>query len=280
MKKVSVVIPCYNMGKYVLEAIDSVIKQTYKNIEIICINDGSTDNSRDIILGSVQKYKNSNIIFIDNDENCGLIKSRNIAISKSSGDYILPLDADDTIEPTYIEKAVNILDKFPNVGIVYSRARYFGKKNKEWSLGKFSKSKILYQNQIFSCAMFRKSDFEKTGGYKDYMKAGYEDWDLWLSFLELGFTAYKIDEILFNYRKYDSNSRNNIDRKLTDSLCREIFNHHKELYFKDTEFIERIYRSSKKRLNKYKYLYRFFLATNLLMIVLFGVLFLRLGLKI
>ena len=108
-KKVSIIIPCYNQGRFVGEAIQSSLNQTYKNIEIVCVNDCSADNSSEIIKDFAKKYKN--ILFFDLTENKGVINARNLAIEACRGDYILPLDADDTIEPTYVEKAIQILDK-------------------------------------------------------------------------------------------------------------------------------------------------------------------------
>ena len=107
MKKVSVIIPCYNQSEYIEEAILSVVNQTYPNIEIICIDDCSSDNSAQIIKSLVEQYKN--IVFLSNIENVGVVKSRNKAVEVSTGQYILPLDGDDIISESYIEKAVKIL---------------------------------------------------------------------------------------------------------------------------------------------------------------------------
>ena len=98
-KKVSIIIPCYNQGMYVAEAIQSALDQTYNDIEIVCVNDASTDNSREVIRKFADEH--NNIIFIDNPENIGVIASRNKAIDACSGEYILPLDADDIFK-TYL----------------------------------------------------------------------------------------------------------------------------------------------------------------------------------
>ncbi len=259
-KKVSVIIPCYNQGKYVPEAINSVLNQTYDNIEIVIVNDGSTDNSSETIKSFADKYKN--ILFFDNKENKGVIYARNMAIMACCGDYILPLDADDTIEPTYIEKAVNILDQNPNVGIVYCKARRFGNENEYWALADFDKSNILYANCIFNTALFRKTDFIKVGMYKDYMKFGAEDYDLWLSFIEQGFEVYRIDEILFNYRNYEEESRTTICLKNNDKVQKELIKNHLNLYLEDKQFLYRIFSNIsnvKNKYVKYKKLFNIFL---------------------
>ena len=103
MKKASVIMPCYNQSLYIKDSILSVINQTYPNIEIICIDDCSNDDSAKIIKFLAQKY--INIIFLTNLQNSGVVKSRNRAINMSSVQYI-PLDGDDMIAESYIEKAV------------------------------------------------------------------------------------------------------------------------------------------------------------------------------
>ena len=259
-KKVSIIIPCFNQGKYIKEAIESALNQTYKNIEIVCVNDGSSDNSSEIIKEMVDKYKN--IIFFDLEENQGVINARNMAIDASCGEYILPLDADDKIEPTYIEKAVEILDNKPEIGIVYCRARKFGKKNKIWNLPDFNLDNFLYENCIFNCALFRKSDFYRAGKYKENMKDGCEDWDLWLSFVELGLKPYRINEVLFNYRQHD-NSRTKIASK-DKNWKLNIFENHKSLYLSNEKFILNAFIKLKRINKKYKRILLLLMAALLL----------------
>ena len=253
MKKVSIIIPCFNQGEWIKEAVESAVNQTYKNVEIVIINDGSTDNSEDVIHSLCEKYPD--IVFINEKENHGVVYVRNKAIQMTSAEYILPLDADDKIAPSYVEKAVKILEENPNIGIVYSRARIFGIKNKEWKLAEFSREDILYKNCIFSSALFRKRDFEKIGGYKEYMKDGWEDWDLWLSFIEAGFEVHRIDEVLFFYRKYKQASRSDLLKNKDLMLYSNIFKHHLNLYLNSDNFIKRVYNQSDKKFKQYKKLY-------------------------
>lgn len=227
-KKVSVIIPCYNQAEFVKEAIASALAQTYKNIEMVIINDGSSDNSSEVINSAIKGL--DNVIFIDNKDNQGVVRSRNMAISASGGEYILPLDADDTIEPTYVEKAVNVLENSPQIGIVYSKARFFGAVNGAWKLPEFNKENILFQNCIFCSALYRKVDFYKAGGYKEYMKNGFEDWDLWLSFLELGVEVHRIDEVLFNYRQHLGGNRSDYCNGHGKSVLPPLVKNHMKLY--------------------------------------------------
>lgn len=273
MPKVSIIIPCYNQGKYVAEAINSALRQTFKDIEIVCVNDGSTDNSVEIIKSFENKYKN--LIFLNNEENRGVIYSRNFAIKNCNGTYILPLDADDIIEPTYVEKAVKILDNNPNIGIVYCKAKIFGNYNKYWNLKPFNKSDILYENCIFCSALFRKSDFLKIGGYNNNMKYGCEDYDLWLSFIEQGLEVFQINEILFSYRQYDETSRTTISLKNKKEIWNNLIKNHINLYLNDENFLERLIFSNpiktNKKYKKYKKMFnKLFPITIIELIIIIG----------
>ena len=107
MPKVSVIIPCYNHGEYLDEAVESVLTQTYQNFEIIIVDDGSTDQSTIDLLKVYRKPK-TRVIRTDNQ---GLASARNNGIKEAKGEYILPLDADDKIGKEYLKKAVKILDE-------------------------------------------------------------------------------------------------------------------------------------------------------------------------
>ena len=273
MPKVSIIIPCYNQGKYVAEAINSALRQTFKDIEIVCVNDGSTDNSVEIIKSFENKYKN--FIFLNNEENRSVIYSRNFAIKNCNGTYILPLDADDIIEPTYVEKAVKILDNNPNIGIVYCKAKIFGNYDKYWNLKPFNKSDILYENCIFCSALFRKSDFLKIGGYNNNMKYGCEDYDLWLSFIEQGLEVFQINEILFSYRQYDETSRTTISLKNKKEIWNNLIKNHINLYLNDENFLERLIFSNpiktNKKYKKYKKMFnKLFPITIIELIIIIG----------
>jgi len=230
LKKVSVIIPCYNQSEYIFDTVKSVEDSTYENIEIIVINDGSTDISTENLDNILKNFENLKII---HKKNSGVCESRNKGIDEAKGDYILPLDGDDKIAPTYIEKAVKILEENPDVGIVYCDAEYFGKIQKKLKTEPATTENMLIQNRIFSTALYRKSDFLKTEGYRNEMLIGCEDWDLWLSFIEQGKQIYKIPETLFFYRKQE-NLRTQKSIKFLNyfKIRKRIISLHKNLYKK------------------------------------------------
>ncbi len=267
MKKVSIIIPVYNQENFLGSAINSALKQTYSNLEIIIINDGSCDNSA-LVANDFLKNNPDKIKFFNFEKNQGVVTARNFGIENAEGEYILPLDGDDVIEPTYVEESVNILNNNPEIGIVYSCARLFGKKNKPWVLPLPVLDNILYSNCIFACALFRKNDFIKAGKYDKQFNEGYEDWDLWLSFFELGLKPYRIDKVLFNYRQHIKESRNDYAILKQKEINRKIFNKHINLYLQSTSFYEKIYPSYgvclHKKIKKYKTLFNLFLLLSLI----------------
>ena len=201
--KVSVIIPCYNYGAYIDEAVDSVLSQTFTDYEIVIVNDGSTDAATIKLLTDYRKPKTK----VFHTQNQGVSAARNYGIEQSSGEYILPLDPDDKIGATYLEKAVPVLELNPRIGIVYCKVNVFGTVSGDWNWPSFSIEQMLYRNVIFNSALFRKRDWLTAGKYKtDFLYAG-EDWDLWLSILEQGYGVFQIPEVLYYYRRHDGGQR-------------------------------------------------------------------------
>ncbi len=204
MPKVSVVIPCYNLGVYLDEAVSSVLAQTFTDFEILVVNDGSTDPETCRILNGYSRAKTRVI----HTENGGVSAARNKGIEEASGEYILPLDADDLIMPDYLRLAIETLEKFPKVGIVYGEAEYFGEIAAPMILPDYSSSAILWENSIFSSAVFRKDDWVRAGKYRPEMLKGWEDWDFWLSLVELDVAVVRLPELVLQYRvRPDSRDR-------------------------------------------------------------------------
>ena len=197
MKKVSIITPCYNDGEYIEETIRSIRAQTYTNWEMIIIDDGSDDANTLEILEKIQHEKDIRLLRTQRLRPAG---ARNAGISVASGEYILPVDADDLIEPTYIERAVEKMEANSQLGIVYCHADLFGEKNGPWELPDYNFDTMLLDNVIFVTALFRRSDWELVGGFRTSMKHGMEDYDFWLSILELGREVCQLPETLFHYR--------------------------------------------------------------------------------
>ncbi len=211
--KVSVIIPCYNQGSFLNEAIESVVWQTYQDWECIIVNDGSTDNTRDVALSLIEKYPDKRIYYLEK-ENEGVAIARNFGISKSKGKYILPLDADDLIHPLFIEKTSTVLENNPTIHIVYTDVKHFGDQDRFVPSQGWNLSNELFFNYIGITSLFRKELWDKVKGYKSGI--GFEDWEFWINAIENGFVGYHLPEPLFYYRvKQKSRYRNDL---LEDSV--------------------------------------------------------------
>jgi hypothetical protein len=208
MAKVTVVIPCYNHGAFLADAVASVRAQTYVDWEIIIVDDGSTDPAtRRIIEGfTAQKIKS-----LRNRERVGPGVSRNRGIELGTGQYILPLDADDKIGHEYLRDAVQVLESNSRVGIVYSLAEFFGTQSGEWQLPPFELPRSAWEPAIFNCALFRRDDWKAVGGYSASLNRAYEDHDLWLGILALGRSVHRLPKPHFFYRRVPNSLAQSID---------------------------------------------------------------------
>ncbi|RHX91221.1 glycosyl transferase [Leptospira yasudae] len=223
---VSVIIPCYNYGEYIDQAVQSVLDQTYKNCEIVIVNDGSDDERT---LASFEKYKEREGFIVKSISRSGPSVARNIGIGLANGEFILPLDSDDKIHKDYISDALAVFAKKPSLGIVYCEAEFFGAMHGKWNLPNYRFPDILLDNCIFVSALFRKSDWEEVGGFNENMKNEWEDYDFWLKLIERGRDVYRIPKVLFYYRRgHVSRSSRSIEMFLP--LYLQIFENHKQLY--------------------------------------------------
>lgn len=217
-QSVSIIITCYNLGEYIEEAIAS-IKEYSKNedYEVILVNDGSTNATTNAILEEVVE-SDKDIIYI-NQPNLGLAKARNNGIKQAKGKYIIPLDADNKLRPEFIKQTISILDNNPEIDIVHGNAQNFGNQVSIWKSKPFYFPEMLLNNYIDACAGFRKSTWEKLGGYDEKMPVmGFEDWDLWLRMGNAGCRFKYVDELFFDYRVRDNSMLSDAWKKRPELL--------------------------------------------------------------
>lgn len=227
--EVSIVVPCYNHAKYLGEALQSILDQTYKNWECIIVNDGSPDDTENVAKEWCAKDARFNYLY---KENGGLSNARNYGIKNAKGKYILTLDADDKFEPTFIEKAQKILLNNQEIGIVCSWGYRF---IEERTFGLFKPNgntlkDFLFFNSGIASSLFRKECWEKTKGYDENMKFGYEDWEFYISVCKLGWKVHAIQEPLFFYRQHHISMRTVALNNYDAGIKKYIYNKHKELY--------------------------------------------------
>lgn len=197
---VSVIIPCFNHAEYLPECIASVVRQSFSALEIIVIDDGSTDNTRAIAQQCIDEYPQHAIRYVA-QENSGLVASRNRGITLAKGDLILPLDADDLIAPSFLEATAPLLMGNPDLGYVSTKALFFGDSNKIWPNIDFNPFSFFAMNQQTCTTLFRKAMWKDLHGYSTEMVHGYEDWEFWIRATQQGWMGTQIDQPLFFYRR-------------------------------------------------------------------------------
>lgn len=224
---VSVITPCYNQGKYLAEAIDSVLAQTYTNWELFIVDDGSTDNSAEVAKAYATKDTRIHYIY---QSNSGPSAARNYGVRESKGKYIHFLDGDDKLSARCVELAVEHMESHPDTEVFYSRARYFGVRNDEFVIRWTNYADLLCANYIACCCMVRRIGFDRIGGFDEQMR-GYEDWEFFIRLLYGRSNVYQHPDVLFYYRI--TNSQTNVNAQAAKrgvELCNYVYEKNKEKY--------------------------------------------------
>ncbi|WP_085537277.1 glycosyltransferase family A protein [Massilibacteroides vaginae] len=243
---VSIVIPVYNMEKYLEATLQSVFASTYSNYEIILIDDSSEDNSYTIC----KQYENENEnVFCFSQPNGGPSAARNNAIRRAKGKYILPVDADDLIASDYIELAVNTIESDPDIKVVYSQGWFIGDRTGVWKRPAFSLQLLARKNMIDICALYRKIDWERVGGYNEEIKSR-EDWMFWIAILKDGGKVIQLQNTGIYYR-IRKNSKRITDRENKNKVIRYLNEQHPEFFRKHLKGPLRNSRSWSKIINTF-----------------------------
>ncbi|MFA6582326.1 MAG: glycosyltransferase [Paludibacter sp.] len=200
---VSIIIPAYNAEKYLKETVASALASSYPYLEIIIVDDGSTDNTQEVLEAISKEYSSVRVF---QQKNQGVSIARNLGVANAKGKYLLLLDADDLISVDYIKKAIEILEQDPNVKMVNGLGEFFGDRQGSWNLKPFSRHLLARKNMLFVSGVFRKSDFDKTDGFCPEIK-GPEDWDFWISLLKRDGEVVRIPEVCLFYRVHSGSKR-------------------------------------------------------------------------
>lgn len=192
MSLISIIIPVYNGEKTLNKTLESIAAQTYKNIEVIIVNDGSTDNTEKVFERFVTKNNLNNTYLFVNQKNQGAPSARNHGARKARGDFLFFCDADAILKKDALEKMLQALSENTQASYVYS-SFYWGKKL--FKLWPFDAERLKKMPYIHTMALIRREKFPENGWDEDIKKL--QDWDLWLTMLEQGNVGYFVDEVLF-----------------------------------------------------------------------------------
>ena len=196
---ISVIIPCYKQAEFLPEAVESVIAQTFTDWELLIVDDGSPD-STGLVADELAKHHPTRRIRTIRQANAGLARARNAGIQRARGSYILPLDADDRLGPTMLERTYRLLEEQPGVAIAYTDVQRFGDHNDVIRADDFNATTLPAISHLNYCSLYRREVWEAVGGYNANMVYGYEDWDFWVGAVECGYVARRIPEPMFQYR--------------------------------------------------------------------------------
>jgi len=225
---ISVIIPCHNQAQYLRGAVESVLVQSRGDHEILIVDDGSTDGTREVANAIIAENPRRIINLLLQDQG-GLSSARNAAIKASSGEYILPLDADDILNPNCLGEMAAVLDS-EQADVVAADRLNFGLHCEIVRANIFCLEVGVLYNLVGYCSMFRRKCWDDAGGYPiNYPQMGYEDWEFWIRCAKSGARFQAIHQVLWNYRvRQNSMARSALQDN--DFLMSRIVLNNPELY--------------------------------------------------
>ena len=222
--RLSVIIPCHDDGDYLIDAVASV-ERNAPNAEVIVVDDGSTQPRTRDVLAALRETGHR----VLEQPHSGLPAARNRGIAASSGEFLLPLDADNRILPGFVDEAIAMLDGDATAGVVYGDRREFGARNADVAVPELDLPRMLWSNYIDACAVMRRAVWSDVGGY-DIAFPDWEDWDFWLGAVERGWRFLRIPRPTFEYRiRPDSLHQRFLRRNDYPDALRRMYAKHHEL---------------------------------------------------
>lgn len=242
---VSVIMPYFKGEDYIGESVRSILDQTFSDFELIVVDDCSPGVSAREILS---KFEEPRLKILRHEKNSGLAESRNTAFQASMGKYILPIDCDDLLKPTFLESCVDFLSSNEaDYDAVFTQIEIFGAHEEIWSPD-CTMTNIMAGNPVTSTILYKREVFEYTGGYRDNLRKSVDS-DFWIRALNKGCRVHRINAPLFRYRKHSTSISNEDQLTEVTDLARD----NEELY---KEHLYEVLKIFEQRYNKLKHEYR------------------------
>jgi GT2 family glycosyltransferase len=223
---VSIVIPSYNYGRFLSDAVQSALAQTVPALEIVIADDGSTDDSL-AVAERFQRFANVRVLKL---EHAGAIATFNTAVHATRGDFFVILSADDRLDPRFIERTLPLLEAHPEAAYVYTAYRMFGARLRTLPARPYDPHLLARRPYIIGTVLMRRAAFDAVGGYSTDLEFGYEDWDLYVTLAQREWRGVPLPEVLFHYRQHGSTSRNALPFRRVIEARQQIYERHRELY--------------------------------------------------
>jgi glycosyltransferase involved in cell wall biosynthesis len=222
---VSVVVPCFNGGRYIDQLLACLARQTFQDFELVIVDDGSNDPATRDKLASLDPA-----IRVFHQSNLGPGAARNTGFREARAPLVFTLDCDDTIEPQTLELLSNLMKDAPaDVGLAFSDLRMQGASEAIIPRG-FNAFDLLFSNTVSAGLMIRKSAWQAVGGYDETMRDGYEDWEFPLRIAIAGYRGIGVKQPLYNYRVSPGGLLFGRSTGLHSRLWRDIREKHKDVY--------------------------------------------------
>jgi|GEM_PF-2925595 len=209
----SVIVPCFNQGAFIQDCLESLLAQTLAPLEVLVVNDGSTD---DATVRRLEQVCQGPVRLI-HQENRGLSGARNSGIRQAIGDWIVPLDCDDALEPDALEAYAEAISGAPDVSVWYPDIHHFGLQSARWNCPDFNQWRQLWMNQLVCSSAINRRVFDAGVTYNERMRSGYEDWEFYIhALVERGFRARPLKKAVFKYRKWGYSMLSESDSRRTE----------------------------------------------------------------
>jgi glycogen(starch) synthase len=225
----SVVIPYHNLGQYIEETLESVLSSTYRELEVLIVDDGSDDPKSIGALERVERNAPQNVKII-HTEHRGVCATRNMGASQSSGEFLAFVDGDDLVQPHFFARCIDVLRTYHNVGFVYSWVGYLGETEGCWPSWNTELPFFLARNLVSPMVVSRRDLFLAHGKNKPDMEYNLEDYDSWLGIATQGYLGVSIPEVLAHYRVRRGSRLRGINRDQELHLYEHILQHYPEPY--------------------------------------------------
>jgi glycosyltransferase involved in cell wall biosynthesis len=222
--RVSVVIPCHNYAAFVGEAIESVLAQSFDDLEVIVVDDGSTDDSAEVVEAVIQRHPGRDVTLVRREPSGQPAYPRNDGIARARGEYILCLDADDAIAPEFLDRCVGVLDSDPGVSIAYGDQQNIGMLTTFEPHPAYDFAMLRRFNFVPPASVFRREAWEHAGGFATNVP-GYEDWDFWLACGEAGHFGRHVPGVVWRYRHHGASLYGDARRRDNELKAQVVLNH-------------------------------------------------------
>ena len=229
---VTVVIPCFNYGSYVEDAVQSALSQQGGPPEVVLVDDGSTDPGTVEVLDRLAERCR-----LVRTPNAGPAAARNAGAAAAATPLLLMLDADDRLPPCALDALRGPLEGDPTLGFSYGRTQFFGNSSGELALPPYDPYKLLHRSLVPATSLMRREAFEAAGGF-DPGVPGYEDWDLYLSLLSRGWEGTRVEDVTLLYRTHGQSTLTT-DRRGYRARYRALRTKHSDLFARRHELAAR-----------------------------------------